>query len=205
MPQWCAGSQAAPSKAMAHCWRDWSNPLQTPTRRRPGNSSRRNSWLPSEVSHSSGAIKKLLFGVHLLEKLGWVHEGLVIQGDWLLVEAMERRLAKEQAAKSKTGANMQDIQDLAGVASSFEEWEIVGLVVLSCGYHVDYCSRHLKRQQSTWMGRRRLNPERLDSITLDVPLIVLTKVPSTGTIRPYPSMSSQKVSCEFCPANSGEL
>ena len=68
-----------------------------------------------------------------MKNISWIQKGLVLRGDLLLVEAMERRLPKEQAAKSKTWANMQVIRDLAAMATSCEDWEVVGLAAVSCG------------------------------------------------------------------------
>ena len=78
-------------KSLARLARTSADPEETPSRR----ILEAQLVASLRVSKSAGPIKKLLVGVWLLEKIGWIQEGLVLRGDRLLVEAMERRLTKE--------------------------------------------------------------------------------------------------------------
>ena len=77
-----------------------------------------------------GNIKKLLSGVRLLEKLGWI-KSTVRPGDWYLVLGMEKERERQGKGAVKEWASMEALRYMAGVVHTKAKWEILALAALS--------------------------------------------------------------------------
>ena len=80
-----------------------------------------------------GNIKKLLSGVRLLEKLGWI-KSTVRPGDWYLVLGVEKERERQGKGAVKEWASMEALRYMAGVVHTKAEWEILALAALSCAH-----------------------------------------------------------------------
>ena len=80
-----------------------------------------------------GNIKKLLLGVRLLEKLGWI-KSTVQPGDWYLVLGVEKERERQGRGALKEWASMEALRYMAGVVHTKAEWEILALAALSCAH-----------------------------------------------------------------------
>ena len=80
-----------------------------------------------------GNIKKLLSGVRLLEKLGWI-KSTVRPGDWYLVLGVEKETERQGKGAVKEWASMEVLRYMAGVVHTKAEWEIPALAALSCAH-----------------------------------------------------------------------
>ena len=80
-----------------------------------------------------GNIKKLLSGVRLLEKLGWI-KSTVRPGDWYLVLGVEKERERQGRGAVKEWASMEALRYMAGVVHTKAEWEILALAALSCAH-----------------------------------------------------------------------
>ena len=80
-----------------------------------------------------GNIKKLLSGVRLLEKLGWI-KSTVRPGDLYLDLGVEKERERQGRGAVKEWASMEALRYMAGVVHTKTEWEILVLAALSCAH-----------------------------------------------------------------------
>ena len=82
--------------------------------------------------HTAAGIRQLLSGLRLVEKMDWI-QPVVRRADWLLVETVARMQEHSKAAENRCWASMDSIIAMAEMASTFQDWEVVGLAAASAG------------------------------------------------------------------------
>ena len=80
-----------------------------------------------------GNIKKLLSGLRLLEKLGWI-KSTVRPGDWHLVPGVEKEHELQGRGAVKEWASMEALRYIAGIACTRAEWQLLALAAVSCAH-----------------------------------------------------------------------
>ena len=86
-----------------------------------------------QQGHTDANAKKLLLGLRLLEKFGWI-PATVRACDWLFIDAFENVPLRKQEGRSKQWATMDCLKQLCTVAKTLQDWEVVSLAALSIAF-----------------------------------------------------------------------
>ena len=108
-----------------------------------------------------GNIKKLLSGVRLLEKLGWI-KSIVRPGDWYRVLGVEKERERQGRGAVKEWASMEALRYMAGVARTRAEWEILALAAWSCAHCLpasEAVTAHVEGSELVFQGTKSRSGE----------------------------------------------